>query len=348
MAGQSYSTQAERIAKFKGEILGHAMPVEVLGICGMQRQVPKNNSKTVVYRRWLPYGATTATALDSNQWDVTPGAHILSEGVTPSADSLVPQDITVQLNQYGCLYSLTDQVEDLYEDDVGSEMKKQTGERMGLVRELVRYGAVKACTNLFYAGGTSTSTVDEKVSITFLRNISRSLQAAHAKRITRILDSSPKFGMAPVEAAYLVFAHTDCEADIRDLPGFKHVSEYGQRKVMHEQEIGSCENFRFVLSPELAGTADSGASVTGTGLNSTTGTSIDIYPMIICGEDAWGQIALRGMNSFDPTYIPTGQKDKNDPLGQRGYIGAKFYHNAVVLNQGWMAVGWVGVSDLTP
>ncbi len=348
MAGQSYTTQAERIAKFKGEILAHAMPVEVLGIAGMQRQVPKNNSKTVVYRRWLPYGATTANALDSNQWDVTAGAHILSEGVTPTADSLTPQDVTVQLNQYGCLYSLTDQTEDLYEDDVGSEMKKQTGERIRLVRQLVRYGALKACTTRVYAGGTTTATVDEKVSITFLRNISRSLQSAHAKRITRILAPSPNFATAPVEAAYLVFGHTDLEADIRDLPGFKHVSEYGQRKPMHEQEIGSCENFRFILSPELAGTADSGASVTGTGLNSTSGTYIDIYPMIVVGEDAWGQIALRGMNSFEPTYIPAGQKDKNDPLGQRGYIGAKFYHNAMVLNQGWMACAWVGITDLTP
>lgn len=347
MTGQAYTTQAERIAKFKGEILGHAMPVEVLGLAGMQRQVPKNNSRTVVYRRWLPYGATTSTALSANQWGVTSAAHILSEGVTPDSDSLVPQDITVQLNQYGCLYSLTDQTEDLYEDDVGSEMKKQTGERMGLVRELVRYGAVKACTNAFYAGGTSLSTVDETVSITFMRNISRSLQAAHAKRVTKMLDSSPKFGVAPVEAAYIVFAHTNLEANIRDLPKFIHVSEYGQRKVMHEQELGSCENFRFILSPELSGAADSGAAVT-SGLESTSGSNIDIYPMIICGEDAWGQIALRGMNSFDPTYIPCGQKDKNDPLGQKGYIGAKFYHNAMVLNHGWMAVAWCGISDLTP
>lgn len=348
MSGQAYTTQAERLAKFKGEILAHAIPVEVLGITGMQRRMPKNNSKTVSFRRWLPYGATTSTALDANQWDVTAAAHILSEGVTPSSDSLTPQDIDVVLQQYGCLYSLTDVTADLYEDDVAGEMKKQTGERMGLVRELVRYGAVKAGTNAFYAGGTSRATVDERVTINFLRNISRALQNAHAMRITSVLAPSPNFATAPVEAGYLVFAHTNCEADIRDLPGFKHVSEYGQRKVMHEQEIGSCENFRFILSPELAGYADSGAAIGSTGLESTTGTSIDVYPMIVVGENAWGQVALRGMDSFDTTYIPPGQKDKNDPLGQRGYIGAKFYHAATVLNQGWMAVAEVGITDLTP
>ena len=46
------------------------------------------------------------------------------------------------------------------------------------------------------------------------------------------------------------------------------------------------------------------------------------------------------------SYIPPGQKDKNDPLGQRGYIGAKTYMTAVVLNNGWGAVAWVGTPSL--
>ena len=56
----------------------------------------------------------------------------------------------------------------------------------------------------------------------------------------------------PVEASYLVFVHTDAEADIRDLTGFVHVSAYGSRKPVHAQELGSCESFRFITSPELA------------------------------------------------------------------------------------------------
>jgi hypothetical protein len=38
--------------------------------------------------------------------------------------------------------------------------------------------------------------------------------------------------------------------------------------------------------------------------------------------------------------------DKNDPLGQRGYIGAKTWFDAVVLNNGWMVSGEAGVSAL--
>ena len=64
------------------------------------------------------------------------------------------------------------------------------------------------------------------------------------------------------------------------------------------------------------------------------------------GEDAWGQVALRGLDAIDPTYIQPGQKDKSDPLGQRGYIGSTFWSAAVVLNNGWMAVAECGATSL--
>ena len=79
---------------------------------------------------------------------------------------------------------------------------------------------------------------------------------------------------------------------------------------------------------------------------STTGTLIDTYPIIVVAEDAWGDVALRGMSSFDVTHIPHSKKDKNDPLGQRGYVGASFWSASFIQNDGWMAVIEVGITDL--
>jgi len=106
------------------------------------------------------------------------------------------------------------------------------------------------------------------------------------------------------------------------------------------------ENFRFILSPELVPIQDSGASVGATGLESTSASNIDVYPMLVVGEDAWGQVALRGADSIEPTYIKPGQKDSGDPLGQRGYVGASFYFESTVLNNGFMASCEVGVTAL--
>lgn len=345
MAQFTTAAPAERIGKIKGEILAHAVATEVLGITGMQRALPKNNGQTVVYRRYLPFGAANTNWNTRNRPVVNAAAHELTEGVTPTADTLVPQDITATLKQYGCLYELTDKVVDTYEDDAPAEMKKHCGERVGLLREMIRYGVIKSCTNVFYAGNVaSRALVASKITLLALRKVSRNLQANHAKRITGILAPSVSIATKPVEASYLVFVSTDAEADIRDLQGFVHVSAYGNRKPVHPQELGSCENYRFITSPELAPYAGAGAAIGSTGLMGTT--NVDVYPFIVVGEDAWGQLALRGADSIDPTYIPPGQKDKSDPLGQRGYIGAKFYMQCTLLNEGWMAIAEAGVSAL--
>jgi N4-gp56 family major capsid protein len=91
---------------------------------------------------------------------------------------------------------------------------------------------------------------------------------------------------------------------------------------------------------------DSGASVGSTGLKSTGGSSIDIYQMFTIAKDAWGHTAFRGLDAFDFSHIPVGQKDKSDPTGERGYCSGTFYDAGVVTNHGWMALTEFGVTDL--
>lgn len=345
MAIQTYSTPASRIGKLKGAILKHAHPYEVLGITGNMHKMGQNQSDTVIFRRWLPTGGSTAgtgqtLASNINNWDITTSSHLVQEGVTPVAETITPQDITVQVNQYSCLYQYTDKTANLYEDDVPAAMKKLTGERMGLVRELIRYGALKGCVNKFFAGGTTRATVDEAISLGLLRNITRSILGNRGKLITEVLEASPDYNTAPVERAMIVFCHTDCENDIRELPNFIATAEYGSRKLICPEELGAVDRYRFVISPELGPIIDSGATVASTpGFISTGGTNNDVYPYIIVAEDAWGDVALRGMESFDVTDLPPGKRDKTDPLGQRGYVGSIFWSAAFVQNDGWMAVG---------
>jgi N4-gp56 family major capsid protein len=344
---QTYSLNAGRINEIKGETLAHAIPVEVLALGCEMKPFPKNQGDNITYRRWLPYGATTTNANTINRWSVTAAAHITTEGVTPAAETITPQDVNVQLQQYAALYSYSDKAADLYEDDIPAEQKEQLGERMGLVREMIRYGSMKACTNAFFSGGTTRATVDEIIGLNFLRRIAQGLMANHAKMKNRVLSASSNYDTSAIEAGFLVFHHTDLEPDIRDIPGYVPVAKYAQRKVINEYEHGSVERFRFIGSPELAAYADSGAAIAGTDLFSTTGTSADVYPIIVVGANGCFDIALRGSRSFDITVLPHTQKDKSDPLGQRGYVGASFWSAVLVANNGWMAVGEVARTDLT-
>lgn len=344
---QSYSTNAGRINIVKGEILAHAVPVEVLSLGCTMKPFPKNQGDNVIYRRWLPYGAATTNANTINRWSVVAASHIVTEGVTPAAETMTPQDVSVTMQQYACLYSYTDKTADLYEDDIPEEMKTQTGERMGLVREMIRFGAMKACTNAFYSGGTTRATVAAVVTLNFLRKIAQGLLANHGKMKNKVLAAGTAYDTSAVEAGFIVFCHTDLEPDIRDLPGFVPTAKYANRAVLNEYELGTCERFRFITSPELASYADAGAAIAGTSLYSTTGTLADVYPMIVCGADGTFDIALRGSKSFNLSVIPHTQKDKSDILGQRGYVGASFWSAALITNNGWMAVGEVARTSLS-
>lgn len=368
---QVMSTQAARIGKWKGEILSRAIPCEVLALGAVQKSMPKNVSDTVVYRRWVPYAAVvsngttglgqnvlipnvspiaTVESEASNRVTTTLTNNTLAEGTTPLPDSLVAFDVTVVLIQYGCLYSFTDKVANLYEDDISDAMKTQVAERMTLIREMEVYSKVRACTNRFYGGaGTTIATVDGKLTAKLLRKIARSLALNHAKKVTSILAPTPNIGTKPIEASYLVFCSFDIEADLRDttvFPSYTPVAAYGSRKPMHENELGSFEQFRFIASPELVPFQNGGPVIGATACVSTGGTNIDIYPIIVIAQESYGTVSLRGSKAFDLSVIPVGNKDSADPLGQRGYVGSKFYATSCLLNQQWMATAFVGAGNL--
>lgn len=315
------------------EALSHAEPVLVLGKFGQMKPLPKNKAKTVKFRRSIPFAAAT-----------TP----LVEGVTPTAQKIAYEDVEAIIQQYGRPTELTDVVADLSEDPVLKDMMVLAGEQAALTIEMVIYGVVKAGTNVFRANGSARTDINTPISLNKQRQVVRALRANKAGFITQVLDASPKYGTRAVEAGYVAVCHTDCESDIRNLPTFTPVAEYGSRMPISPHELGTCENIRYIVSAELAPWDDAGGAKGGSGVNmvSTTGTSADIYPVIYFGKEAYGQIPLKGARAITPIVINPDRPDKSDPMGQRGYVSWKTYFTAVRLNEVWMARLEVAVTDL--
>lgn len=312
------------------EMLRHAEPVLVLQQFGQSKPMPKNKADTVKFRRPVPFPAAT-----------TP----LVEGVTPTAQQMQYEDVTATLKQYGKPIEITDVVQDLAEDPVLRDASQLAGEQAGLTTEMVTYGAIKAGTNVFYANGTARDQVNTAISLNKQRKVTRGLKAQKAMKITRILAPGPNFNTRPVEAAYVAVGHTDLESDIRSLAGFTPTAEYGSRNPVSEHEIGSVEDVRYVLSPELEPWADAG-SATLNGMVSTAGNNVDVYPVLYVGRDAYGTVPLRGSRAITPMVLNPNVPRGNDPLGQRGYVSWKTYYTAVILNENWMARLETGVTDL--
>ena len=353
MAIQNYGTVASRnLIRAAQGMLEHAQPITVLGDFGTQREMPQNSTDTLVFRRTLPFGATTAGTTIENTTryvgtpDITASNFVLAEGVTPNSNTISFQDVTVQLQQYGVLFKYSSKTEQLYEDDIPGEMVKLTGETLAEVMELVRYGVLKAGSTVIYANGSSRAAINTAISLNAIRKAARTLESNRARRVTSRLAPGVNFGTRAVQPAYVVFCHTDAVSDVRNLPGFTRVEEYGSFKPIHDREIGACEDFRFVSSPLLKSFLAAGASVGSSGMLSVGASSVDVYPFIVIGEDAWGQVALKGMSAIKPVVLKASQTNHANPLGQFGYVGASTWFATVRLNDAWMARIEAGVTAL--
>jgi N4-gp56 family major capsid protein len=353
MAIQNYGTVASRnLIRAAQGMLEHAQPITVLGDFGTQREMPQNSTDTLVFRRTLPFGASTVgtTIENSSRYvgtpDITASNFVLAEGVTPNSNTISFQDVSVQLQQYGVLFKYSSKTEQLYEDDIPGEMVKLTGETLAEVMELVRYGVLKAGSTVIYANGSSRAAINTAISLNAIRKAARTLESNRARRVTSRLAPGVNFGTRAVQPAYVVFCHTDAVSDVRNLPGFTRVEEYGSFKPIHDREIGACEDFRFVSSPLLKSFLAAGASIGSSGMLSVGAANVDVYPFIVIGEDCWGQVALKGMSAIKPVVLKASQTNHANPLGQFGYVGASTWFATVRLNDAFMARIEAGVTAL--
>lgn len=357
MTISSLLNPAQRIGKIKGMMLPHAIATTALGAVGVNDNFKKNSGNQIVYRRALPRGAT---ATQPNRFfqdgagdrsAALAAAYEASEGVTPTAETINMQDIPATLKQFVIVCGYTDQAEDLHEDDLPSIYITYVGETQGLVNEANLFSVAKACTNKFYGGtGTSRATVNGVLSVNLLRRVARSLMANGAKPIQKMqrLGKAGDYGTAPVGKSFPVWIHTDLVADAEQLEGYVKVHEYGDPSIAVPNEVGFCNPFRFIASPDLVGVQNSGAAVAGAvpALLSTSGTYADVYQVIVGSQDAWGHLGLRS-NMMKPNVITPGTVDKSDPAGQRGLVSLKWYYHAVLLNSLQMAVVEVASRALT-
>lgn len=315
------------------EMLKHAEPVIVLNRFGQSKPLPSNTAKTVKFRRPLIYNALTVP---------------LQEGITPTTQKFGYEDVQATVKQYGGLFGLTDVIQDTSEDPVMKDMMAASGEQAGRTVEAVTWGVIRAGTSVYYANGAARNQVNTPISLSKQRAVIRFLKAQKAMKLTGILDASPKFATRAIEASFIAIAHTNVESDIRGLPGFVKCAEYGQRSVLCPEEIGAVEDVRYVLSPDLDPFADAGGAFAGSGTNmvTTTGVNADIYPVIFVGKESYGVVPLKGRQSVMPSVINPNRPSAADPLGQRGYVGWKVWHAALILNDSWMARLEVAVTDL--
>ncbi len=333
MSVTTYGDISPRTAAFVvKELLIRAMPYLCIEKFGQPYVMPKNATKTATFRRYFLLGAsgsgTASGAIGSTVLATTP----LVEGVTPAGQKLDKVDISVSIAQYGDFVSSSDVVEDTHEDPVMAQAVDVLGEQAAQTKETLSFNVLKAGTSIRYANGTGRTDVNTPITLTLLRKATRDIKRQNGRYITSVVKSTPAFNTQPVEAAFVCLVHPDVETDIRGISGFIPTKQYGS-VTPWENEIGAVEDVRFVKSTLFVPFADAGG--TAGSMLSTTGTSADVYPCLLIAKDAYGVMVLKGANSITPMVVNP-KPSAGDPLGQRGTIGWKTWHAAVILNDAWM------------
>jgi N4-gp56 family major capsid protein len=300
------------------DFLERALPYLVIEKFGQAKPLPANSSKTQTWRRY-------------NALDATP--NVLVEGVTPTGKQLTSTDVSVTLEQLGDRITITDVILDTHEDPVLRQATEVLSEQAGQMIEIQRFGIIKAGTNVYVANGTLRTDVNTPITLGLQRKVTRYLKRQKAKKITTIVKSSANYGTAPVAPSFIALCHSDCEADIRNLPGFVPVENYGGGMTPYESEIGKVEDVRYLYSTIFEPWADGGGAKSGSGTEmlSTGTTYADVYPIIFLAKDAYGIVPLKGVNAIAPMVVNPKPSD-SDPLAQRGHVSWKTMTNAVILN----------------
>jgi N4-gp56 family major capsid protein len=316
-------------------MLTRALPYLVYEKFGQTYPLPTNSTQVAKFRRYFLSGAT-GSAGNSNGDYFTPLALTpLVEGVTPEGRSLANQDYTVQLAQYGDYVTITDVVNETHPDNILGAATDILGEQAALTVETLRFNVLKAGTNVFYANAViGRSSVVTPIALADQRKVTTALNRQNAKKITQVVASNANFNTKSVEAAYVAIVHPDLENDIRDMTGFKPVSDYGPHISPWEAEIGSVEQVRYVATTTAAPFADAGGAKGA--MRSTTGTSADVYPILFFARDAYGIVPLKGQSSMTPLVVNP-KPAAGDPLGQRGTVGWKLWTATVILQEAFMA-----------
>lgn len=318
-------------------MLKRAMPYLHIEKFGQTYPLPTNSTLTAKFRRYFLSGATGAAGQTGaiSPFFIPVATTPLVEGVTPSGSKLSNQDYTVTLAQYGDFVTITDVVEDTHTDNVLQQATDILGEQAAVTVETLRFNVLKAGVNVFYGTAVAgRANVVNAITLADQRRVTTALNGQNAKKITQVVASNPDYNTKSVEASYMAIAHPDCETDIRSMTGFKPVADYGPHTTPFEGEIGSTEQVRYLTSTVFAPFADAGGAK---GLmRSTSGTSADVYPILIFGRDAFGIVPLKGKSAMTPMVVNP-KPSAGDPLGQRGTVGWKLYTTTVILQEAWMA-----------
>jgi N4-gp56 family major capsid protein len=252
--------------------------------------LPRNNGTLIRRRRYTLL--TVAT---------TP----IVEGVTPDLQQLAVTNVDTTVQEYGSGVLLTRKLLYTTLDPILREVNDLLAQNAGnTLDQLNREELATTTTKQYASTATSTATVSSVMKLTKqeIMEAVRTLKNNNAMKITEMVDSSDGFNSSPLDACFVGLVHPNATYDLKQIPGFIRVEEYGSQKAAMENEVGTLDEVRFIETTNAKVRTAGGAG------------SIDVYSTIILAKEAYMNSRIAGEALRNIIQGPGGNAD---PFEQR-------------------------------
>lgn len=287
------------------KMLEHAKTQFVFANYAQKRSIPKNNGKTVQFRRWTLFTAD-------------PDTQALTEGTTPAAQNLSMSAITATVKQYGAYVEVSDLLDLTAVDNIIHDSSELLGEQLGNVLDMIVRDAMSATTNIQYADGKTSDndiTAAQKLTVGEIRKAVRTLKKAKARKFTR------KGG----KPHYICIVDPDAVYDLQSDSLWQDVSKYSNAEQIYDGELGKMFGVVFIETTN--------AKI----VENTATTEYGVHQTFVFGADSYGVVDVTGQGAIKAIIKPHGSSGTADPLDQRATVGAKVTaFTACVLNADWL------------
>lgn len=158
---------------------------------------------------------------------------------------------------------------------------------------------------------------------------------------TRLVDTKTIAGARVMYVGSELVPTLKAMTDLHGNAAFIPVEKYAAGGSVLNGEVGSVDQFRIVVVPEMMKWEGAGAA--GDGSAYETAGNVDVFPMLVVGDKSFTTIGFQTDGKtvkFKITHKKPGEAtaDRTDPYGETGFMSIKWYYGSMILRPERLAV----------
>lgn len=265
------SLSAEMKTFYDMRLIDEASPMLVHEQFGQKRPIPQGSGKTIEFRKFSPLPKALVP---------------LTEGVTPSGNSLEVTNMTATVEQFGDFIVQSDVLELTAIDNTILEATKLLGRQAGLTMDTIVRNIMNSGTNVSYAPKIRGSTETE---VTSRKDLDKTAKLT-VDVVQRIVAKLRAQNAPTINGDYVAIIHPYVAYDLMRDPEWIDAHKYSTPENIYTGEIGKIGGVRFVQSteakifaPKIKGKVKTAVSSAGTSITvegnlpTMTGVSVPCY-----------------------------------------------------------------------